>query len=446
MFDMLSDRLQNVFKRLRGAGKLTEKELDATLREVRLALLEADVNFKVVKEFVARIRERGLGAEVMQSLTPAQQVIKIVSEELTSLMGGAASKLSYAPQPPTIIFLVGLQGSGKTTATAKLGAWLRKNGKNPLLVAADTQRPAAVDQLQTLGKDWGVAVVHEHGASALENAKLGLEKARNDGYGVAVVDTAGRLHVDQELMDELREMRELHPHYVLLVVDAMTGQDAVNLATTFQEQVGIDGVILTKLDGDARGGAALSIAAVTGKPIRFASFGEKADSLDVFHPDRMSSRILGMGDVLTLIEKAQETADQEDMEEVQRRMLKAEITLDDFVSQMRQLRKMGPLTQLLKMLPGIPGAGDLGNLKIDENDVGRMEAIVLSMTPEERRNPAIINGSRRSRIAQGSGTSPGRVNQLVKSFNESKKMLKKLSGGKGMGKAAGMKGFPFGPQ
>lgn len=425
MFQLLSDRLQDAFRKLRGHGRVGPEALDEVLREVRLALLEADVNFKVVKEFVARVRERGLGAEVMKSLTPAQQVIKIVREELTELMGGQAAALSFAPSPPTILMLVGLQGSGKTSTCAKLAMWLRKQGKRPLLIAADLQRPAAVDQLKELGSDWGFDVFAGTG-SALDVVEAGLAHAGRQGYPVVVIDTAGRLHVDDQLMIELERLREFRPHQILLVVDSMTGQDAVNLASTFDERVGIDGVILTKIDGDARGGAALSVRYVTGKPVRFVSFGERADAFDLFHPDRMAGRILGMGDVLSLIEKAEETVEKEEMEKQAEKMLKADFDLEDFLTQMEQVKKLGPLTQLLQYLPGMQGGKGMDALKVDENQVKRIEAIIKSMTPGERHKPSILDAGRKRRVAQGSGTSIYEVNQLLKSFAESKKMMKKL--------------------
>lgn len=439
MFQQLSERLQNTFRKLKGHGRIGPEQLEEALRDVRLALLEADVNFKVVKEFVSRVRERGLGAEVLKSLTPAQQVIKIVNEELTELMGGTAAPIAFAPAPPTIMMLVGLQGSGKTTACAKLALWLKKNGRRPLLIAADLQRPAAVEQLKQLGADWGFDVYSGTGNS-YEVSAAGLAQAKSHGYTAVVIDTAGRLHVDEELMDELARLRELRPHQVLLVVDAMMGQDAVNLASTFDERIGIDGVVLTKMDGDARGGAALSVRHVTGKPIRFAGTGERADAFDLFHPDRMASRILGMGDVLSLIEMAEENFEQEQMAEQAKKMMSAEFDLNDFLQQMEQIKKLGPLNQVLKMIPGMANNKALSGMNVDERQIGRMEAIVHSMTAGERSNPLIVDGSRRKRIANGSGTSVSEVNSLIKNFTQAKKMMKKMGnprmmrqlGGKGL--------------
>ena len=438
MFEILSDRLQQTFKRLKGHGKVSEAHLDEAMKELRLALLEADVNFKVVKQFTSKVKERALGAEVMKSLTPAQQIIKVVREELEALMGGQAAPLSLSPSPPTVMMLVGLQGAGKTTTCAKLAAHYKKQGKRTSVIAADMQRPAAVEQLKQLGSDWDFEV-YSGSEDPVTIAKNGLEHAKSHGHAVVIIDTAGRLHIDDELMSELENMRALKPHHVLLVVDAMTGQESVNLAVAFDERVGLDGVILTKMDGDARGGAALSIAQVTGKPIRYVSAGEKPDSLDIFHPDRMAQRILGMGDVLTLIERAEDTLEKDKMEEQAKKMLSADFDLSDFLTQMEQVKKLGPLSSILEMLPGMP-AGAAKKMKVDDNAIDRMEAIVLSMTPHERREPRILNGSRKARIAAGSGTTIHDLNQLIKNFNQSKKMMKQMSG-KQMKRMLGGKGL-----
>ena len=431
MFESLSDRLQGVLGELRGHGKLSPADIDKAMREIRLALLEADVNFKVVRDFVAHVKERALGQQVMESLTPAQQVIKIVDEELTALMGAGDSKLAYSGRPPTVIVMAGLQGSGKTSACAKLANFLKKDGKRPVLVAADVYRPAAIEQLVTLGERVGVPVFAP-GADVdpVEIAERGVEFAREKG-DVAIIDTAGRLHIDDELMEELVRIRsQVKPHNVLLVVDAMTGQDAVNAAEQFKERVDIDGVILTKLDGDARGGAALSVRAVTGKPIKFASTGEKLGDFDVFHPDRMASRILGMGDMLSLIERAQEQIDEKQAAEMEQKLRRAEFTFEDFLVQMKQVRKMGSLSSILGMLPGVPGMKQLKNLQVDDNQLDRVEAIVFSMTREERRHPEVIDGSRRRRIAKGSGSTVQDVNNLLKQFRETQKLIKSMAGGK----------------
>jgi signal recognition particle subunit SRP54 len=431
MFESLTERLQGALGELRGRGKLDSQDIDKAMREIRLALLEADVNFKVVRDFVAHVKERALGQEVMESLTPAQQVVKIVNEELTALMGAGDSKLAFSGRPPTVILMAGLQGSGKTTACAKLATFLKKDGKRPVLVAADVYRPAAIDQLVTLAGRAGVPA-YAPGAHVdpVDIAKQGVEFAREKG-DVAIIDTAGRLHIDEELMEELVRIRkEVKPHNILLVVDAMTGQDAVNAAEQFKERVDIDGVVLTKLDGDARGGAALSVRAVTGKPIKFVSTGEKLGDLDYFHPERMASRILGMGDVLSLIERAQETIDEKQAAQMEERLRKAEFTFEDFLVQMKQVRKMGSLSSIVGMLPGIPGVKQLKNMQVDDKQLDRIEAIVLSMTPEERRRPDIIDGSRRQRIARGSGHAVQEVNALLKQFREMQKMVKQLAGGK----------------
>ena len=440
MFDTLSDRLQGIFGSLRGRGKLSEEDIDAAMREIRLALLEADVNFKVVKEFVAHVKERALGVEVMESVTPAQQVVKIVNDELTTLMGAGDSRLAFSGHPPTIVLMAGLQGSGKTTACAKLARLLKKDGKRPVLIAADVYRPAAIDQLQTLAERVGVPV-YAPGAhlDPVDIARDGVGFAREKG-DVAIIDTAGRLHVDEELMDELARIRStVRPHNILLVVDAMTGQDAVTAAQRFKERVDIDGVVLTKLDGDARGGAALSVHAVTGKPIKFVSSGEKLDDFDTFHPDRMASRILGMGDVLTLVEKAQEDVDTREAARLEERLRKAEFTFEDFLEQLKQIRKMGSLSSIIGMLPGVPGMKQLKNVPVDDGQLDRIEAMIFSMTPQERRNPELVDGGRRQRIARGSGASVQEVNALLKQFREMRKLLRQMSSGGGpFGKLPGV--------
>ena len=442
MFDALTDRLQGVMQGLRGHGKLSAEDIDAAMREIRLALLEADVNFKVVREFVAHVKERALGAEVTESLTPAQQVVKIVNEELVALMGSGDSRLAFSGHPPTVILMAGLQGSGKTTACAKLAKLLKKDGKRPVLIAADVYRPAAIDQLQTLGERINVPV-YAPGAHVdpVDIARGGVEYAREHG-DVAIIDTAGRLHVDEELMGELVRIRDaVKPHNVLLVVDAMTGQDAVNAADEFRQKVELDGVVLSKLDGDARGGAALSVRAVTGKPIKFVSTGEKLDDFDVFHPDRMASRILGMGDVLSLIEKAEESLDEKQAAEMEAKLRRAEFTFEDFLDQLKQVRKMGSLSSILGMLPGVPGMKELKNVQVDDRQLDRIEAMIFSMTAHERRHPDLIDGSRRQRIARGSGTSVQDVNQLLKQYREMQKMLKAFASGHAKGfRLPGMSG------
>lgn len=427
-FEGLSEKLQGILKRLKGHGKLTEKEIDAALKEVRLALLEADVNFKVVKQFTEKVRERAVGAEVMESLTPAQQVIKIVHEELVELMGKAASRIDASPTPPTVVLMAGLQGSGKTTTSAKLANLLRKsNGRRPLLVACDTRRPAAVKQLEVLGKQIDIPVFHIEGKSAEAIAKAAVEGALKMGRDLVIIDTAGRLHIDEELMLEIERIKEAtKPDEVLLVVDAMTGQDSVNVAKAFQERLDITGVILTKLDGDARGGAALSVRAVTGKPIKFVGVGEKLDGIEPFHPDRMASRILGMGDILTVIEKAQESFDAEQAKKMEARLRKQEFTFDDFLMQLKEIKKMGPLNEVLAMIPGISGKmKQLKDVNVDERQLARVEAIICSMTKLERRRPDIIDSSRKKRIAAGSGTRVQDVNSLLKQYEETKKMMKR---------------------
>jgi signal recognition particle subunit SRP54 len=431
MFDSLSERLQAALGDVRSRGKLTEDDVNKAMRAIRLALLEADVNFQVVKQFTAAVKERALGAEVLESLNPGQQVVKLVDEELTRLMGGAGRDLVFASKSPTVILMAGLQGSGKTTAVGKLARYLREeHGKDVGVAACDVYRPAAVDQLIKVGAQAG-ATVYEQGTGRdpVDIAEWALDRARDEGRDVLIIDTSGRLHIDEVLMEELARIRKrTKPHNVLLVVDAMTGQDAVNVSQRFAEVANFDGVILTKLDGDARGGAALSVKAVTGKPILYASTGEKLDAFERFHPDRMAHRILGMGDVLTLVEKVERQTDEKKAAELERKIRKQQFTLDDFLDQMRQIRKMGPLTSLLKMMPGV--GSQLGNLKVDDRDLDRLQAIITSMTPEERRNPAILNGSRRRRIALGSGTNVQAVNQLVKQFGQMQKMMRQLSQGK----------------
>jgi signal recognition particle subunit SRP54 len=433
MFDQLSDRLQATLSDVRSRGKLNESDVDGAMREIRLALLEADVNFKVVKSFTATLKERCLGADVLNSLDPGQQVVKIVNEELTGLMGGTGRQLAFASGGPTVILMAGLQGSGKTTACAKLARHLAESGKRDVALAAcDVYRPAAVDQLVTVGKRAG-AHVYEKGTDAdpVEIAGWALDRAREDKRDVLIVDTAGRLHIDQDLMDELSRIRKrVKPHDVLLVVDAMTGQDAVGVAESFAEAAEFDGVVMTKLDGDARGGAALSVKAVTGKPILFASTGEKLEAFDRFHPDRMASRILGMGDVLSLIEKAEQQIDEKQALDLEQKMKSNQFTLEDFLQQLKQVRKMGPISGLLGMLPGMGAMKQLKNADVDERELDRVEAIILSMTPEERANPGLIKGSRRKRIANGSGTKIQHVNQLVKQFDQMRKMMRHMASGK----------------
>ena len=430
MFDSLSDRLQATLGDLRGRGRLSEEDLSRALREIRLALLEADVNLRVVKEFVAKVKERAVGVEVTKSLTPGQQVVKIVHEELTALMGSGGSKLAFGGRPPTVILLAGLQGSGKTTTAAKLGLLLRKEGKAPALVAADLQRPAAIDQLEQLGKQIQLPVYLDRATKdAVAVARRGVEQAQAQGRDVVIVDTAGRLHVDDALMDELEAVRKtVKPHNVLLVLDAMTGQDAVSVAEIFSERIAFDGVVLTKLDGDARGGAALSVHAVTGKPVKLASTGEKLDQIEYFHPDRMASRILGMGDVLTLIERAEAAADEDEQAAMEKRLRAGQFSFDDFLQAQRMMRKMGPLQSVVSMIPGL--GKQMRGLNVDDRELSRVEAIVLSMTAEERRRPEIINGSRRARIARGSGTSVQQVNQLLQARKQMQKMMKQIGQGK----------------
>lgn len=432
MFDQLSDRLQSTLSDVRKRGKLTEDDVDKAMREIRLALLEADVNFKVVKAFTAKVKERCLGADVMGSLNPGQQVVKIVNEELTELMGGAGRDLVFSQKGITVILMAGLQGSGKTTATAKLAMLLKKEGKRVALAACDVYRPAAIKQLETVGQRAG-AVVYQQGADAdpVEIAGWALDKAKDEGRDVLIIDTAGRLHIDSDLMDELARIgKKTKPHNVLLVVDAMTGQDAVGVAESFSEAAEFDGVIISKLDGDARGGAALSVKAVTGKPIIFASTGEKLEDFERFHPDRMANRILGMGDVLSLIEKAEEQVSEDEAEELQRKMASETFTLEDFLKQMRQVRKMGPLGNLMGMMPGMGAMKkQLKDTDVDEGELDRVEAIILSMTAEERAFPELIKGSRRRRIAEGSGTKIQQVNNLVKQFDQMRRLMKQMATG-----------------
>jgi signal recognition particle subunit SRP54 len=430
MFDTLSDKLQATLGDLKGRGRLSEEDLSKAMREIRLALLEADVNLGVVKEFVAKVRERAAGAEVLKSLTPGQQVVKIVHEELTAIMGQGGSKLAFAGRPPTVILLAGLQGSGKTTAAAKLALLLRKEGRAPALVGADLQRPAAIDQLDQLGKQIQIPVYLDRGTKdPVAVARMGLEQARAQGRDVVIVDTAGRLHIDEELMTELAAVRkEAKPHNVLLVLDSMTGQDAVSVAESFAERIAFDGIVLTKLDGDARGGAALSVQAVTGKPVKLASVGEKLDQLEYFHPDRMASRILGMGDVMTLIERAEEAAEEDEQEALERRLRQGRFTFDDFLQSYRMMRKMGPLKSIVSMIPGM--GKQLQGLEVDDRQLARVEAIVLSMTPDERARPEIINGQRRARIARGSGTTVQEVNRLMAGRKQMEKLMKQIGKGK----------------
>jgi signal recognition particle subunit SRP54 len=430
VFDTLSDKLQATLGDLRKKGRLDDETISRAMREIRLALLEADVNFQVVKQFVAQVKERALGQDVLKSLTPGQQVVKVVHEELTALMGDGGSKLAFAGKGPTIILLAGLQGSGKTTAAAKLALLLRKERKaKPGLIAADLQRPAAIDQLEQLGRQIQVPVYREETKDPVTVIRKGLQRAQADGVDVVIVDTAGRLHVDQELMDELARVRaEAKPTNVLLVLDAMTGQEAVAVAEAFQERVAFDGVLMTKLDGDARGGAALSVRAVTGKPIKLVSVGEKLDQLEWFHPDRMASRILGMGDVLSLIEKAEAAADEDEAAALEERIRRGQFTFDDFLQAQKMLKKMGPLQGVLKLIPGL--GNQLKDVQIDERELARVEAIVLSMTPQERRMPHLINGSRRKRISAGSGTTIQQVNQLLQARKQMEKMMKQMGKGK----------------
>lgn len=454
IFESLSDRLQETFKKLRGHGKLTEDDVNEAMREVRMALLEADVNFKVVKNFIKTVKERAIGQDVLETLTPAQVVIKIVDEELTKLMGGTQSRINISPKPPTVIMMVGLQGAGKTTSAGKLGLALKKQGKRPLLAACDIYRPAAIKQLQVVGKQLDIPVfTMETGTDAVTIAKESLAYSESHANDVVIIDTAGRLQIDEKLMQELRDIKnEVKPHEILLVVDAMTGQESVNVAQAFNESLGLDGVVMTKLDGDARGGAALSVKAVTNVPIKFVGLGEKLEALQPFYPDRMASRILGMGDVLSLVEKAQQTFDMEEAKKMEKKLRKDEFTLDDFLNQMQQVKKLGSLENILGMIPGMGGlkkqlAGQ--DLDLDGKEMRQIEAIIKSMTPKERADIGIINGSRRKRIALGSGTRVQDVNKLLKQFGEMKKMMKKMKkmkkgkkGMPGLGSLSGLGGFP----
>ncbi|MBR0621681.1 signal recognition particle protein [Bacillus pumilus] len=443
-FEGLADRLQQTISKIRGKGKVSEQDVKEMMREVRLALLEADVNFKVVKDFVKKVSERAVGQEVMKSLTPGQQVIKVVKEELTELMGGEESKIAVAKKSPTVIMMVGLQGAGKTTTTGKLANLLRKkHNRKPMMVAADIYRPAAIQQLQTLGKQLDMPVFSlGDQVSPVDIAKQAIEKAKEEHHDYVILDTAGRLHIDEELMDELQKVKEVaSPEEIFLVVDSMTGQDAVNVAKSFNEQLGLTGVVLTKLDGDTRGGAALSIRAVTNTPIKFAALGEKLDAIEPFHPERMASRILGMGDVLTLIEKAQANVDQGKAKELEQKMRTMSFTLDDFLEQLGQVRNMGPLDELIQMMPGAGKMKGLKNVQVDEKQLNHIEAIIKSMTTEEKEQPEVINASRRKRIAKGSGTSVQEVNRLLKQFDEMKKMMKQMTN-MSKGKKKGFK-LPF---
>jgi len=442
LFAGLGEKLQAALKKLRGKGKLTEKDITDALREVRMALLEADVSLAVVKDFVASVKERAIGAEVRESLTPGQQIVKIVHEELMSLLGGTSNRLSMAPKPPTVLMLVGLQGAGKTTQAGKLALLLRKQGRFPLLVACDVYRPAAILQLETLGKQLDIPVFSLAGATNVADiARQGKEFAMRQGRDVVIIDTAGRLHIDEKLMQELKDVHKaVMPHEVLLVVDGMTGQDAVNVANSFNNALGIDGIIMTKLDGDTRGGAALSVKAVSGKPIKFIGVGEKLDALEVFHPDRMASRILGMGDVLSLIEKAEQAFDQKKAEELERKMRTQTFTLEDYLEQMQQVKKMGSLEQLMGMIPGFSAAKQVKDLELGEKKLQSIEAIICSMTLKERRKPEILDGSRRRRIATGSGTTVQEVNRMLKEFEQARKLVKSLTD---QSKRGGKMKFPF---
>ena len=429
-FEGLSSRLQEITRKLKGKARITESDLKEVLREVKFALLDADVNYKIVKDFVKVIEEKALGQDVLKSLTPGQQVIKIVKDELVDLLGGESSKINFTSNPPTIIMLVGLQGSGKTTTAGKLANLIRKQGKNPLLVACDVYRPAAIKQLQVVGKQLNVPVyANEQTKDVVMIAKQAINVAISKLNDVIILDTAGRLHIDEELMQELKDLKSsVKPHEILLVVDSMTGQDAVNVAETFNNNLGIDGVVLTKLDGDTRGGAALSVKKVTGKPIKFEATGEKLSDIEEFHPDRMASRILGMGDVLSIIEKAEETFDEEEALKMEKKLRKQKFDLEDYLAQLRQVKKMGSFSSILKMLPGM---GNLKNIQIDDKEFDKVEAMICSMTLEERRNPKILNGSRRLRIAKGSGTTVQDINKFVNSFEMTQKMMKKLTNNKG---------------
>jgi signal recognition particle subunit SRP54 len=447
-FEGLADRLQGTIQKIRGKGKVSETDVKEMMREVRLALLEADVNFKVVKEFVKKVSERAVGQEVLKSLTPGQQIVKIVNEELTALMGGEQSKIAVSNRPPTVIMMVGLQGAGKTTTTGKLANLLRKKyNRKPLLVAADIYRPAAIKQLQTLGNQLDMPVFSlGDQVSPVEIAKQAIANAKEEHHDYVLIDTAGRLHVDEVLMDELKDIKELtKPDEIFLVVDAMTGQDAVNVAQSFNEKLGLTGVVLTKLDGDTRGGAALSIRAVTQTPIKFVGLGEKLDALEAFHPERMASRILGMGDMLTLIEKAQANVDEQKAKELEQKMRTATFTLDDFLDQLGQVRNLGPLDELLKMMPGANKIKGMNNMQIDEKQISHVEAIIRSMTKEEKNHPEVLNSNRKRRIAKGSGRTVPEVNRLLKQFEDMKKMMKQMTGMQQKGKKKGGFKLPFKP-
>ncbi len=439
MFQNLTEKLANAFKKFKNKGKLTEADVKEGMREVKLALLEADVNFKVVKDFVKSVTERAVGSQVLESLLPAQQIVKIVNEELVKLMGGETPKINISPKPPTVIMMVGLQGAGKTTHAGKIANMYKQKSKNPLLVACDVYRPAAVDQLKIVGDSVGIPVfTMGTKISPVEIAKAGVEHAKKNGHDMVIIDTAGRLHIDEELMKELVKIKEsVDPSEILLTIDAMLGQDAVNVAKTFNDLLDITGVVLTKMDGDTRGGAALSVKYITGKPIKFVGTGEKMDAIELFHPDRVASRILGMGDILSLIEKAEAAYDEKNAKEMEKKLREQTFTLEDFLVQMRQLKKMGNLEQLIGMMPGV-NAGALKNAQVDESQMAKIEAIILSMTKQERMKPEIINGSRRRRIAQGSGTNVQEVNKLLNQFDQMKKLMKQFTG-KGAKKLMGMK-------
>lgn len=447
-FESLSNKLQQVFSNLKGKGKLTEKDVKAAMREVKLALLEADVNFKIVKDFINKVSEKAVGEDVLTGLNPAQQVIKFVNDGLVELMGSSQSKLTFSSKSPTIYMMVGLQGAGKTTTVGKLAGQLRKQGKKPLLAACDVYRPAAIKQLQVVGSTYNIPVFEMGQGNPVEISKKAIEYANSNGHDIVIIDTAGRLHIDEELMDELVNIKnEVRPQEILLVIDAMTGQDAVNVAETFNERLGVDGVIITKMDGDTRGGAALSVRAVTGKPIKYVGMGEKMEDLEPFYPDRMASRILGMGDVLSLIEKAQQAYDENQARELEKKMRTLDFNLEDFLNQLQQIKKMGPLKDLLKMMPGVGGKVNIDDLNIDDNATKHIEAIIQSMTKKERQNPDILNGSRKRRIAKGSGTSIQEINKLLKQFEEMKKMMKMMNGlakgKKGFGGLGGLGGGKF---
>lgn len=449
IFEGLSEKLQNSFQKLRSKGRLTESDVKSAMREVKMALLEADVNYKVVKDFVSKVQDRSIGEDVMKSLTPGQMVIKIVNEELTSLMGDSQSKLTFSSKPPTVIMMVGLQGAGKTTTSGKLGGYLKKQGKKPLLVACDVYRPAAIKQLEVVGEKLGVEVFQEGTEkSPVDIAKNAIEYAKSHLLDVVIIDTAGRLHIDETLMDELKKIKSaVRPQEILLIVDSMTGQDAVNVSESFNEALGIDGVVLTKMDGDTRGGAALSIRSVTKKPIKFVGMGEKLDNLEPFYPDRMASRILGMGDVMSLIEKAQENLDMEKAKKLETKLKNSELDFEDFLSQLEQIQKLGSLDSIIGMIPGMGSMkGQLGDMDSKSKEISRIKAIIQSMTVEERRNPKLLNSSRKKRIAAGSGTSVQEINKLVKQFNEMNKLMKSFKNNKGLMsklRKGGMNGFPF---